>query len=483
MSNKIFSFTNRDYENSRKEGLSKIPGLTNNQWTDLNAGDPGVVLLDYVHALVDMCNFYLDHQATESFLATAKERSNLFKLAKQVSYKVRSAKGALVDLKVMIRDEEDRFKETDSITLLSGTVFETSTGIRYRTLETVVMTDANIMYTVPCQQGEVVSEIYTGTGVSEFSTDLDSGEDAVNQSYTLQSPYPDINTVEILGNDGIVWKNVPYILLEDVGMTAFETVLSPEGRVTVRFGNGNHGRIPTIADVLTITYVSTRGSEGTIAPYDINQTIKFKSSSSGESFVVSVYNDTASTGGSSGESDEDLRRNALAYAKTQGRAVTREDFETLAMSVDGVSSVTVYDVKNAPDICGYHEVKVLVLPDDTVSENSALVRTVKNYLTDKMIPPTNLYVITPMYETVNLTIVASKIATSLVEDNVESDMRDIVQDYFESLTIGQTYNSYDLISRLYSVNGLKSITSITPTSTEISKISKLILGDLTITFK
>ena len=59
LENPFFSYTNRDFENSRKEGMARIPILSKGLWTDLNAGDPGVVLLDYMHALADLCNYYL----------------------------------------------------------------------------------------------------------------------------------------------------------------------------------------------------------------------------------------------------------------------------------------------------------------------------------------------------------------------------------------------------------------------------------------
>ena len=105
MSNDIFSYTNRSLENSRQEGLRKIPIISRGDWTDLNATDPGMIILDYVHALVDMINFYQDHQALETFISTAKERKNIFRLAKQLSYKIRSSKGSTVDLEFYVEEQ------------------------------------------------------------------------------------------------------------------------------------------------------------------------------------------------------------------------------------------------------------------------------------------------------------------------------------------------------------------------------------------
>lgn len=73
--NVFFSYTNRDYESSRQEGISKIPVYSNGTWTDTNISDPGVIILDYIHALVDMIQYYQDHNALEVYLSTADRKS------------------------------------------------------------------------------------------------------------------------------------------------------------------------------------------------------------------------------------------------------------------------------------------------------------------------------------------------------------------------------------------------------------------------
>lgn len=495
MGNSIFSFTRRDYENSRKEGLSKIPQLTNYKWTDLNAGDPGVVLLDYVHALVDMCNFYMDHQALEAFLSTAKERQNLFHLAKQISYNIRSAKGALADIKVAVLSEDNGFPKSDDEKILipKGTTFNSEKG-PYRTLEDLLIEDANYTYEVPCQQCELVTDVYVGTGISSqykpnIDEDYDDGmpdEDTNNpfedQTYTLTAKYPDIDSIEIVGQDGTLWEKVDFIALSSPGNPSYECDLNTDSTITIKFGNNLRGKTPELNEVLNISYLSSNGEDGKLSPYDINLKPSFISNL-GNSYIVYVYNDTESTGGSKGEDDEELRINALAYAKTQGRSVTNEDFRSMANMVDGVKDVRVYDIHNAPDYCANHEVKVIVMPEDSTTDNSALIREVTNHLWNTMIPPTNLYVSSPKYQAIDIVIIAKRRVLGLSEDNTEDEMKDIIDAYFDDLNIGEDYNSFDLLSRLYQLQGLKSIISITPSSYEASISMKLILGNLDIEFQ
>jgi len=446
MGNTFFSYTNRDYENSRKEGIGKIPALTNYRWTDLNAGDPGVVLLDYMHALVDMCNFYMDHQALEAFLSTAKERQNLFHHAKQISYAIRSAKGALVDVNVVL-DEDTGFpdSEGETITIPAGTSFYSENGY-YRTLEDLIISEVDTVYEVPCQQCEVLSEIYTGTGLSDQSNndaeDDEYGEENYeNQSYKLVAPYPDIDSIEIVGLDGTYWKRVDFIALSDPEDPCYELDLNTDSSVVIKFGNGLHGKVPNLNEKLSITYLASNGADGSINGYDIDLRPSF-TSNKGNNYVVYVYNEEPSTGGSS-----------------------------------------VYDVHNAPDYCANHEVKVLVLPDDATTDNSALIRVVRNHLNDRMIPPTNLYVISPIYKSINISIVARKTTYSLTEDIVGDNMRDVIDDYFDNLEMGEDFNAFNLISNLYQVKGLKSIISLTPSSVSADKVTKFNLGELDITFQ
>ena len=162
--NNIFSYTRRDYEGSRKEGLAKIPVISRGSWTDLNATDPGVIILDYVHALVDMINYYQDHQALETFITTAKERANIFRLAKQLSYDIRSAKGATClvtfDSPVIV----DKVVKIPKYTAVS-----TLSDIQYLTTVDSYLLKGEHVVDVPCVQGVKKQIVYKGTGISRFS--------------------------------------------------------------------------------------------------------------------------------------------------------------------------------------------------------------------------------------------------------------------------------------------------------------------------
>ena len=87
MSRANISYSNIDYELIRRELIAKIPQLTD-RWTDFNHSDLGVVLLELFCGIGDMLAYYLDVQAAEAFLPTARQRQNVIDLCKLIGYRL-----------------------------------------------------------------------------------------------------------------------------------------------------------------------------------------------------------------------------------------------------------------------------------------------------------------------------------------------------------------------------------------------------------
>lgn len=463
--NPIFSYTKRDYEGSRKEGMASIPILSKGMWTDLNAGDPGVVLLDHMYAIADLCNYYLDHQALEMFISTAKERINLLRLAQNVCYKTRAAKGASVDVRMYVKTDE-AFNTT--VTVPKGTLLEpTSKGVIYRTDEDCIMTDANFGYDVPCTQGEVVNETYTGTGISSvIHYHTDEVQVYQDQFYTLQGTGVDIDTISIIDKAGNLWEPVDFIAFVENPDKVYQIIVNADSSVTIKFGNGVRGYNPTPSDVLTITYINTMGDQGRVGEKEILGTLHIVGSDANQ-YNVAYYNMYPSSGGSYGESDEELKRNIMTSAKTIQRAVTREDFEHLALSIDGVKEVKVCDIHTTPDLCLYHEVKIYILADDTSDTSNSLINKVRNYLRERSIPPTNVLVYAPNKVGIDLTVTArQKPYLPIGGEDPRDELENCINDYFNTeLKIGEPFNPLELSN--YIMNHtvtIATVTSITPST-------------------
>lgn len=471
--NTVFSYTRRDYEGSRQEGLAKVPLLSQGTWTDLNATDPGVVILDYVHALADMIQYYQDHQALEAFLSTAKERSSIFRLAEALGYKVPSAKGAKVDVTFASELVYDYPVKIPKYTSLS-----TKTGIKYLTSEDTYMKAGSTSVVVPCIQGEIGTTNYTGTGLSRFS----AAEGATNQYVILPDKNIDADTITIVDNSGRTWISTDNIVFSTSVDRFFEVSLLPDNTIRIQFGDGQRSIFPEATDILMITYVNTLADKGRVGAntiVTINEPI-YDSYGNPTKFIVT--NLRPSVGGSVPQSSEDIKRLAPGVIKSQGRAVTRSDFESLAKTVDGVSQAIAYDINVAPDLCLHHEVKVVIVPDALVEAPESLKTAVYNYLLPRTVPPTNLHVLLPGVVPVDI-VLEVKLLDNLVEGGVDYEIRTVIDQYFRSRkeAFGEKFYATELIPIIKSVPGVRYVVSITPNeSADVPLLSTVKLGSLTI---
>lgn len=103
----------------------------------------------------------------------------------------------------------------------------------------------------------------------------------------------------------------------------------------VRFGDGRHGRIPLInQDTPTVSIVARHyryggGPAGNVAAATITE---LQTTLDG---IESVTNHRPATGGAAEEPLEDAKLRAATALKNKGRAVTVEDFESLALATPG----------------------------------------------------------------------------------------------------------------------------------------------------
>lgn len=471
--NPIFSYTNRSIENSRAEGMSKIPIISRGDWTDLNPTDPGMILLDYVHALVDMVQYYQDHNALESFISTAKERVNIFRLARQLSYSIRSAKGAKVDVEFYVNEVYDA-----TIKIPRYTTVYTNEDIRFLTTEDAYILAGQTSVVVPCVQGVLGIASYVGTGISRYS----SIENAEDQKIILTQQNIDIDSIVIIDSLNRIWTPVEYITFSESTDRVYQSILNADGTITIQFGNGERGVLPNNTDIFTIQYVYSLAEEGRVGAETIVNIEEKIFDINGNVASVHVINRESTAGGSGPQSDEEITENAPGMIKAQNRAVTLSDFENLASSIDGISSAKAYDINTAPELCLYHEVKVVIMPDVGTTVNSSLIKQVHNYLSQRMIPPTNLQVLAPsdVVVDIDITVVRNPMYS---EGGLEYTIAETITNYFNNRynAIGQEYNPNELVAIVNTVPGVRYVDSITPNTTlEVPTLSVVKLGNINI---
>jgi predicted phage baseplate assembly protein len=204
----------------------------------------------------------------------------------------------------------------------------------------------------------------------------------------------------------------------------------------VLFGDGVSGAIPTVHAAIRAKYTIGGGSLGNVASGTITNLVYVPGLSESQTAalagVVDVLNVDGATGGSNPESNDSIRRNAPKFLRTTGRAITLEDYENLALSVDncgkakavssGWTSVTMYIAPERDDTDGDPNPGVDELGDATIEWDN-LRDTVASFLEDRTLAGVSLTLTRPTYVPVTMNIQYTRdpqYTTAVAEANLRS---------------------------------------------------------------
>jgi len=154
-------YINKDYESIRQELLAKIPQLTD-RWTDFNHSDLGVVMLDLFCGVGDMLAYYLDAQAAEAFLPTARQRQNVINLCKLIGYRLDSPVASTTTLRFRISAPLGK-----DLTIPAGTACRALLNdgeADFETVEDGLIPRGVLSVEIPARQGVRRTETFTSTG-------------------------------------------------------------------------------------------------------------------------------------------------------------------------------------------------------------------------------------------------------------------------------------------------------------------------------
>lgn len=135
--------------------------------------------------------------------------------------------------------------------------------------------------------------------------------------------------------DAIYWAEVPTFYDQPADAKVYVVAQRPDGKSSVRFGDGTNGaRLPTGSRVVA-TY---RHGAGAASPPSGRLTTILKPQTN----LASVHNPVAVWGGADAQQPDDVRTNAPASVLTFGRAISADDYETVAALAPGVSRARAY---------------------------------------------------------------------------------------------------------------------------------------------
>jgi len=358
-------YTSRDYFSLRQDLINRIKTRLP-AWSGDNPADFGLALVEAFAYMGDVLNYYIDRVANESYLPTATQRQSVLNIAQSYGYFPAGYRAASLTLQIVNSG-------TTSVTLPAGTQFtatitneDTTSDLIFSIAEPVTIPAAssgvNGSETVTGYQYEQIADRPTNAPLS--STDI-AGElmgvstGLPEQTYRLFENQVVEGSVEVWVQNGDIfekWQQVTHVVDYGPNDPVYSVSTDANNYVSVTFGDGVSGIIPTLNTVLKAKYLVGGGASGNISTNLVNEITYVPELSESElatlSTTLDVTNTTVGVGGASPEDIASIKINAPKALTALNRAVSLNDYAALALQVNGSgkakavadiwSSVTIY---------------------------------------------------------------------------------------------------------------------------------------------
>ncbi len=463
-------YTNRDYYAIRDELITRIKDRIP-EWSGNDNADFGLALVEAFAYMGDVANYYIDRIANEQFIATATQRDTILAIAETYGYAPSGYKNATVF--VTFYNNSESIVTIPAGTRVQGEVIsETAVQvITFTTLETIQVpafsNGARGEEFTLCEEGSY-NTVEAG---NVYGALLGSSDGTADQTFNIDDDPVVSDSIEVYvesGNTFKKWTKVQHLIDYGPNDSVFTTRYDKDNRLFVLFGDGISGAIPTVHSAVRAKYTVGGGGIGNVATGIITNLVYVPGLSEAQtaalSGVIDVLNNDPASGGSNPESNDSIRRNAPKFLRTTGRAITLEDYENLALSVDncgkakavssGWTSVTMYIAPERDDTDGDPHPGVDEAGDATI-EWTNLRDTVVSFLSDRTLAGVSLTITRPTYVPVTMNIQYTR-DPQYTQATAEANLRAALVDNFSYnyVNFGELITAQDIEFVVQNIAGI-----------------------------
>lgn len=356
------------------------PGTSANRlWSDFNLDSFSRNWLDIVAYIADVFFFYLDNQATQSYLQTATVPSAIANISKQFGFTPATASSSSGTVSVT-------FNAAGTLPL--HTKLQSTSGLPFFTTSELVVSAGSYPTTasVGVLQGQLNTNTFTSKGVQneEFNLTVANVIVDLTNVYTAEySPQVTVNGTKYTlvttfinssgaDTDAVVDSSGNVI---GGGGRVYQLNQRANGTYYIQFGDGTFGRqLPPNATVQVI-YRTGGGTAGNIAAKTLTTL------SGNYTFVTSITNPEAMSGGADAQTTSQLQQLIPASLRTLERAVSEQDYsEILTLNFPQVLYAETETNNYDPGV----DLNIYVVPNATtvtqISANPTLQTTLSKFL-------------------------------------------------------------------------------------------------------
>ena len=458
------NYSNRDYTSIRQDLLTRASTLVP-EWTSRDSSDFGVLLVDLWAYMGDILHYYVDRAAAEAFIDTATQRESLLSLANLFDYVPQYQTASTAQITV----SGANIPAGVTVVIPAETVFvapatATSPIVYFSSSESASATSvSNAVITVI--EGEKITDELVGRS-----------NGSAGQRYKLFYKNVIGNSVTVNVYEGTVVGGQPsavsyrYVsrLLNTTSTDRVYTLdVNANNETSIVFGNGVNGKIPASNQKIVVSYRKGKGVLGNLDAGKITQIYQSPSP------YLSSIQSTAATGGANVESITNLKTNIPASVASQDRAVSLQDYASLALFVAGIAKATVaynsvnqvVNVYAVPFISDY-----LNYIGGTITLSAALDEDLLAYYEPRSLVGASVNIV----NTVNLTAVnvtgtiyvQDGHIASYVSDQVKTALDSLFE--FDNVTFNQTLSKGRIYRTMLDVEGVDYVTLTLPSTDTVT---------------
>lgn len=307
-------FAGKDFFTFVDDIVTRIQTLFVTEFNDFVVSGTGQMLIDIVSWACETLSFYIDRQASESYLATARTRKAVNRLCRQLGYKMAGAVSASDDLLVRLT----QIRAFD-VTVPVGFQFQGPNDLIFEAVEAVTFPagegPASPPRTVSVREGVTRTEVFTSSGGKNQVFRLNPGD----------GKYVAEGTVAVLVG-GVPWTITDLITFDQTNQVEVDFNSDP---ASVRFGDGVAGIVPATGAEIRVTYTATSGQSGLVTSGTIVDVVSplvvFFTT-----IDLLIEDPDPSSGGANPEDLTSAKTQAPRFFKARNVAVTQEDYVGLS---------------------------------------------------------------------------------------------------------------------------------------------------------
>lgn len=361
-------YLDRGYRTIKTALVNRVKTLLP-EMTDYSQSNIFMIILDYMAALTELLNYYVDVSARELYVYTAQHISSMIQLSRLIDYRIKARIPSTVRVTVQLLDQEGNpAGATQDIIFKGDNILLGSNGVPFRQMGDVVMRKGSNLVVLDLEQS-----VKSATNPDEY-TNLGLIPEGKNPTLPLPSNYADgSGTIYI---DGEQWDLVETLGFSSPYDQVFIVEYVSEGLFVAKFGDGIRGAIPRAGAEAKLSYNITQGINGNLDSgtiTDFKGTPNVEPSGALTNYTLNITNPNAATGGSDRETIEDMREHLRCSLRTLDRAVTFKDFIDIAKLCPGVDKVGV-------DFSCETGISYYITPDKGGEANELLLRELEDYV-------------------------------------------------------------------------------------------------------